>query len=350
MACNVLTAERGTFHDVHGAQNGVGCGQSRDAGGVEGWGGQGVVERGEIGGEERGAVAIGEQRLQFPGGICGKPVFPASQQRVNMGEDRGVTFTGEAGIHQGHVLLDRGVFRCGGFSKEGRVHRDIVSGLRAVVAPGDWGDQNLRLPAGLWEGAFCEGAWNPTSDEVRCIVRIEFGTGRMLAMRCTRVMAGLLGLGLVAMTTAAEPLPPRLAGTWRIARILPTKNVSCWGKDQAAPLVGSTLTYGANSMRWQGGEISLQGIATRTATAKEFSSENGSGDAAATFAQLGIHAPAVLEVDMQHEDMDITGATTEVPGDSVMMAAPNRIIVSACGVYFEATRVGGVSRVSAKGR
>jgi len=43
---------------------------------------------------------------------------------------------------------------------------------------------------------------------------------------------------------------------------------------------------------------------------------------------------------MQHEDADITGATTEVPGDSVLLAGPSRIIVSACGVFFEARRAG----------
>jgi hypothetical protein len=44
--------------------------------------------------------------------------------------------------------------------------------------------------------------------------------------------------------------------------------------------------------------------------------------------------------------MDITGATTEVPGDSVLLAGPNRIVVSACGVYFEATRSAAVSHAS----
>jgi hypothetical protein len=46
----------------------------------------------------------------------------------------------------------------------------------------------------------------------------------------------------------------------------------------------------------------------------------------------------IREVDLQHEDADVTGATTEVPGDTVVLAGPGRIIVSACGVYYEATR------------
>ena len=44
-------------------------------------------------------------------------------------------------------------------------------------------------------------------------------------------------------------------------------------------------------------------------------------------------------MNLQHEDMDITGATTEVPGDSVLVAGQGRIVVSACGVYMEARRL-----------
>lgn len=142
---------------------------------------------------------------------------------------------------------------------------------------------------------------------------------------------------LFTSVIAAEPLPGRLQGTWRINRVLPTTNSACWGKEQAMPLVGSTLTYRDDTLRWRGGAVPLDDITTRTVTDNEFRKENG-GQTPASFAQLGIHAHAVLEVDLQHEDADITGATTEVPGDSVLLAGPNRIVVSACGVYFEATR------------
>ena len=87
----------------------------------------------------------------------------------------------------------------------------------------------------------------------------------------------------------------------------------------------------------------LNDISIRTVTDDEFRKENSGGDSPASFAQLGIRARSVLEVDLQHEDADITGATTEVPGDSVLLAGPNRIVVSACGVYFEATRPSAVS-------
>src|SRR5665213_362785 len=36
-------------------------------------------------------------------------------------------------------------------------------------------------------------------------------------------------------------LPRSLAGTWRITRVLPTTNSSCWTRQQAQPLLGTTL-------------------------------------------------------------------------------------------------------------
>ena len=148
----------------------------------------------------------------------------------------------------------------------------------------------------------------------------------------------LTALILAAASLAAEPLPARLEGAWRISRILPTANTACWTREQAQPLVGSALLYRDDSLRWRGGSVPLNDITTRTLTAAKFREETAGSGRAASFAQLGIHSPALLEVDLQHEDMDITGATTEVPGDSVLLAAPNRIIIQACGVFFEATR------------
>ena len=156
------------------------------------------------------------------------------------------------------------------------------------------------------------------------------------SLRCLTV-ALAVPLFLVG-SIAAEPLPSRLQGTWRITRVLPTTNNACWDKTQAQPLVGSTLTYRDDSLRWRGGAVPLQDITTRMVTDDEFRKENSGSDTPANFAQLGIRARTVLEVDLQHEDADITGATTEVPGDSVLLAGPNRLVVSACGVYFEATR------------
>jgi hypothetical protein len=154
-------------------------------------------------------------------------------------------------------------------------------------------------------------------------------------------------LCVASLSIAAEQLPPQLAGVWKITRVLPTKNTACWDASQAQPLVGSTLEYRDEAMRWRGGEVPLQGIVVRNVTAEDFRKENASLGEPPAFADLGIHAQRVTEVDMQHEDADITGATTEVPGDSVLIVAPNRIVVSACGVFFEATRTAVLMHASA---
>ncbi len=162
----------------------------------------------------------------------------------------------------------------------------------------------------------------------------------------SRSAAALLLPLLLAPTLSAEQLPGRLGGSWRITRVLPTTNNACWGKTEAQPLVGSLLTYRDDSLRWRGGAVPLEDITTRTVSDDDFRRENSGSGTPASFAQLGIRSHEVLEVDLQHEDMDITGATTEVPGDSVLLAGPNRIVISACGVYFEATRTAGLTHTN----
>ncbi len=84
----------------------------------------------------------------------------------------------------------------------------------------------------------------------------------------------------------------------------------------------------------------LTGVTTRAVTSDDIARETPGGETPSLkLGDLGIHAKGATEVNMQHEDADITGSTTEVPGDSVLLAGPGRIIVSACGVYMEAHRV-----------
>jgi len=135
-------------------------------------------------------------------------------------------------------------------------------------------------------------------------------------------------------------LPRSLAGTWRITRILPTTNTTCWTRQQAQPMLGTTITYRSDLLRWHGGQIEVTDVSLRELTNDEFRQENSGPDSPASFAQLGIHSSKVTEVDLQHEDSDVLPASTAVPGDSVLLTAPNHIVVSACGVYFEATRAG----------
>jgi len=134
----------------------------------------------------------------------------------------------------------------------------------------------------------------------------------------------------------AQAMPSSVAGTWKIVKMLPTHNPTCWDESRAKTLVGSTLRYRQGTMTWQGGEVAVPEALSRTLSRRKFQDEYK-----VDLPELGIHAPTVTEIDLQHEDADITGATTEVPGDTIVLAAPGRIVVSACGVFYEATRTGG---------
>jgi len=160
----------------------------------------------------------------------------------------------------------------------------------------------------------------------------------------------LLLPGLAAPAQYLGSLPRSVAGTWRITRVLPTTNSTCWSRQDAMPLLGSTLTYRPSSMRWRGGEVPLTDVSLRQVTDREFREENAGPQSPADFAQLGIHAHTIMEVDLQHEDSDVLPASTAVPGDSILLVAPNRIVVNACGVYFEATRATGASMKQTSGR
>jgi hypothetical protein len=147
-------------------------------------------------------------------------------------------------------------------------------------------------------------------------------------------------LCVCSLSIAAEPMPSRLVGTWKITRVLPTRNVSCWDEKQAQALLGTRLEYRKSSMRWHDHEIPVLDVIARSITADEFIREGGHPPP--TFKELGIRTARVTEVDLQHDDADITGASTEVPGDTVLLAAPNRIVVTACGVYYEAVRAANI--------
>lgn len=163
-------------------------------------------------------------------------------------------------------------------------------------------------------------------------------------MRLIPTLVAAALLTLPAAARAQERLPHEVAGTWRITRILPVRANACWTEKEAEPLVGSLLQYTPSMMRWRGGSVPLTGITTRSVTSDDLARE-----ATIKLTDLGIHADGVTEVNLQHDDADITGATTEVPGDSVLLAGPGRIIVSACGVYMEARRTAPTHAATAEG-
>lgn len=115
---------------------------------------------------------------------------------------------------------------------------------------------------------------------------------------------------------------------------------ACFTLKEARPLLGSVLTYSQRALRWQGGSVPITGIVAHRVNSSDLKAESAVGGTglAPDLGTLGISRSEVVEVNLQHGDANITGATPEVPGDTVLLAAPGRIIVSACGVYMEAFR------------
>jgi hypothetical protein len=152
-------------------------------------------------------------------------------------------------------------------------------------------------------------------------------------------------LALLACTAAApaQAIPALITGKWRIVKILPTHNPQCWTADRAISLLGTTLLYQPHTMSWATGAVSISAALTRTLTRHKFADEYS-----LELPELHILAPSVEEIDLQHEDADITGSTTEVPGDTIFLAGPGRIVISACGVFYAAVRAAtpkpGISR------
>lgn len=146
------------------------------------------------------------------------------------------------------------------------------------------------------------------------------------------ILAGIIGTS----SARGQSIPASLNGKWRIVKILPTHNPQCWDEGRARTLVGTMMVYQAHAMVWQGGAVPISDALSRTLSRRKFQDEYH-----VELPELGIAAGSVEEIDLQHEDADITGATTEVPGDTILIAGPGRIVVSSCGVFYAAVRVTG---------
>ena len=146
--------------------------------------------------------------------------------------------------------------------------------------------------------------------------------------------------GLVASATAQE-IPVQLRGKWVVERELPTSTISCWGEKEAKGLIGTRIEYTAYSFRWKNMVTTHPAVQIAVVSAERFHEENSGGgviDSRVYFRQLGIKAPQATQIKLGHEPANLTGATTEIPGDDVLIKGPNAIVFSVCNVYFEAYR------------
>ena len=156
------------------------------------------------------------------------------------------------------------------------------------------------------------------------------------------MLAARWGLVLLLQPAVAlQEIPQQLQGNWRVTRLIPTRTVSCWGNRDAKKLLRTTIHYGANSFEWKNHNVSDPRVAVRSMTASRFHDEysgGGASDSQIDFDQLGIQMPSPTIVTLSHPEANITGSTTEIPGDWALLKDNDTIVVSACNLYFEAHR------------
>ncbi|MFZ3342636.1 MAG: hypothetical protein WA213_17260 [Terriglobales bacterium] len=137
-------------------------------------------------------------------------------------------------------------------------------------------------------------------------------------------------------------MPQELVGKWVIQRELPTKTISCWGEEDAKAIIGSEIEYTPDSFRWKSTVVKHPAIEVRVVSAEQFERENSSpsvNDSQVSFRQLGINASDAKQVSITHQPAEITKATTEIPGDEVLLKNRDTIVFSVCNLYFEAKRL-----------
>ena len=145
----------------------------------------------------------------------------------------------------------------------------------------------------------------------------------------------------VAATASAQDIPKEIWGKWTIRRILPTRTISCWGYPEARKLLGTEIEYSAQSFRWKDVVVKNPVAEAETLSTDKYRNDNsgrGTDSSQIDFGQLGVKAASAYRITIKHPDAGITGATTEIPGDDVLVKNPTTIIVSACNIYFEAKR------------
>ncbi|MGC1382731.1 MAG: lysozyme inhibitor LprI family protein, partial [Candidatus Acidiferrales bacterium] len=164
-------------------------------------------------------------------------------------------------------------------------------------------------------------------------------------------LAGLVSSspsGETATTTAAPvgtptagTIPAELIGTWTVVKTLPTKTISCWGEAEAKTVIGTDIVYTADSFQWKDAVAKDPKVTKAVLSAHNFALNNsggGANDSNVSFKQLGITSSRAAQITIEHADANVTGGTTEIPGDVVILRDPTHLVFSVCNLYFLAQR------------
>ena len=128
------------------------------------------------------------------------------------------------------------------------------------------------------------------------------------------VLLGVASSAPAQSLLPAQPVPKDIWAHWIITRQLPSHHNLVLGRSRSAKI----LAYSAQSFRWKNIHTKNPTATTRTLAAQQFHDENSGGGSNSTFAQLAIKTEQVLEIKISHPDASITGATSEIPGDTVL--------------------------------
>ena len=163
-----------------------------------------------------------------------------------------------------------------------------------------------------------------------------------MLVRASGLLLCVLGLLQTEKAERRQPMPEAIVGTWSVSREIPTKTISCWGKEDARKLIRTELQYSDKIFRWDKTTIENPVVEVRTVTASEFHDENsgaGPHGAEISLPDLGINSDSVTEIAIKHPPGHLFTETIEIPGDDVVVKDPATIVFSVCNVYFEAKRV-----------
>ena len=146
----------------------------------------------------------------------------------------------------------------------------------------------------------------------------------------------------LAPVAHGQAIPKDIWGKWKIVREIPTRTISCWGESDASKIIGTQIEYSEKIFRWNDATVNNPTAEDKIVTADQFRDENSSPSSNGSqvdFRQLGIAAKQAREISIHHDPAKISGATVEIPGDSVLVKNPHTLVFSVCNIYFEAKRV-----------
>ncbi len=149
-------------------------------------------------------------------------------------------------------------------------------------------------------------------------------------------------ISLLTAMCVAQNIPKKIWGRWIVQREISTGTISCWGEEDARKIIGTEIEYSDKIFRWEQAAVSNPIAEVRIVTADRFHDENSSpssNGSQVSFGQLGIVAKQATALSIQHAPGNISGATIEIPGDSILVKDSNTIIFSVCNTYFEAKRI-----------